>query len=86
MIVQRHIDFLVVPTRTVLFPFSRIVQEYILWVMLASMAGLCRRTIEIIDIECVLGQESCLHFFSCMPLHSRHILKQDPGFAGLTRA
>ncbi len=30
-------------------------------------------TIEIIDIECVLGHESCLHFFSCMPLHSRHI-------------
>ncbi len=32
------------------------------------------QAIEIIDIECVLGHESCLHFFSCMPLvplHSR---------------
>ena len=24
-------------------------------------------TIEIIDIECVLGHESCLHFFSQVP-------------------
>jgi cystathionine beta-lyase/cystathionine gamma-synthase len=25
-------------------------------------------TIEIIDIECVLDHESCLHFFTCVPL------------------
>ncbi len=45
MIVQRHIDLLVVPTRTVLFQVSRIVQEYISWVMSASIAGLCSRLI-----------------------------------------
>jgi hypothetical protein len=26
------------------------------------------QSIEIIDIECVLDHESCLHFFSCVPL------------------
>jgi hypothetical protein len=29
---------------------------------------LCGLTIEIIDTECVLDHESCLHFFSCVPL------------------
>ena len=30
-------------------------------------------SIEIIDIECVLGHESCLHFFLRMPFEIRHI-------------
>jgi hypothetical protein len=29
--------------------------------------------IEIVDIECVLDHESCLHFLSCVPFQIRHI-------------
>ncbi len=44
--------------------------------LILSLAPNCLEPIEIIDIECVLGHESCLQFFSRLPLSKNRNIKK----------